>query len=138
MKLDSDFLLDSLEDLIDIAVMDEMALHSEAKVVIPNWVASNADRGLKIRESLPKSEQCCLPVGLARANQLKNKENISLRTLKRMKSFASRHGAQLTPEDAKGKTKRGQAMLIWGITPTKSGVDRFINWVDKSIKKLQK
>lgn len=57
----------------------------------PEYVAQNAKRGLEIRESLPPSKKCCTLVGLSRAHQLAKMENISIKTLKRMKSFLSRH-----------------------------------------------
>ena len=107
-------------------------------VKAPNWMANNAKRGLKLREKAPKSQKCCTASGLQRANQLAKQENLSKSTIKRMKSFASRHGGQLTKEDESGKTKRGQSMLIWGCRPTKSGVDRFVKWCDAQLNKMEK
>ena len=139
MFQESDLILDSFEQLIDLANEEEktdLRLFKEATKA-PNWMANNARKGLKIRESLPKSKQCCTQTGLIRANQLEKQENLSLETLKRMKSFAARHGAKLTKEDESGKTKRGQAMLIWGIKPTKAGLDRFNSWLDREINKIE-
>lgn len=52
-------------------------------------MARNAARGLEWREKYGRGGTA---VGVARANQLKNRENLSERTVKRMHSFFSRHG----------------------------------------------
>ena len=52
-------------------------------------MARNAARGLEWREKYGRGGTA---VGVARANQLKNKENLSESTVKRMHSFFSRHG----------------------------------------------
>ena len=83
-------------------------------VVPPAAVAREAARGLKLRASLPPSKRCCTTVGLRRASQLKNRQPVSLRTLKRMKAYFDRHRA-----DKKGRgwgvdSKGYQAWLLWG------------------------
>jgi hypothetical protein len=52
-------------------------------------MARNAARGLEWRKEYGRGGTA---VGVARANQLKNRENLSERTVKRMHSFFSRHG----------------------------------------------
>jgi len=52
-------------------------------------MARNATRGLEWREKYGRGGTA---VGVARANQLKNRENLSERTVKRMHSYFSRHG----------------------------------------------
>ena len=52
-------------------------------------MARNAARGLEWREKYGRGGTA---VGVARANQLKNRENLSERTVKRMHSYFSRHG----------------------------------------------
>lgn len=52
-------------------------------------MAKNATRGLEWRAKYGRGGTA---VGVKRANQLKNKENLSLNTVKRMYSFFSRHG----------------------------------------------
>lgn len=80
----------------------------------PAVVAREAARGLKLRASLPPSKRCCTPVGIRRAVQLKNRQPVSLKTIKRMKAYFDRHRV-----DKKGKgwgvdSKGWQAWLLWG------------------------
>ena len=82
-----------LNNLINV-YSELISTFNEDTVKPLDYIANNAKRGLEIRESLPDSQRCCTRVGLARANQLAKKENISINTLKRMKSFLSRHGLQ--------------------------------------------
>lgn len=52
-------------------------------------IAREAEKGLKWREQYKRGGTA---VGVKRANQLKNRENLSLDTIKRMYSYFSRHG----------------------------------------------
>ena len=106
-----------------------------AKSVKPaKFLSNNAKRGIRIRNEQTKSNKCCTRTGLARANQLINQENLSIATLQRMKSFISRHGANVT-SSTDPNSKLAQSLLVWGASPTKSGVQRAINWIDRQIKK---
>lgn len=80
----------------------------------PQSVADEARMGLALRAEVPPSQRCCTPVGLRRAVQLMNRQPVSVRTLKRMRSYFARHAV-----DARGKgwreASRGwQAWLMWG------------------------
>ena len=131
-----DFYIDTIEDLREIAGTDEDITYSEKKkVTAPQWMKYAAKRGLKIRSEQPESNRCCLPTGLRRANQIKNGETLSLSTLKRMKSFAARHGAQADWKTPEGKN--AQALLVWGIPYSKDGLNKFKMWVDKKIAYLE-
>lgn len=78
-------------------------------------MASAARRALKMRDAQPDSNKGMTPVGLARANQLINGENLSLDTVKRMYSFFSRHEVDKSSESwRKGNSKAEQAWLGWG------------------------
>lgn len=78
-------------------------------------MASAAKRGLKMREGQPPSNRGGTSVGLSRASQLKNKEGLSLDTVKRMYSFFSRHEVDKQSESwKKGSSKGEQAWLLWG------------------------
>ena len=78
-------------------------------------MSSAAKRGLKMREGQPPSNRGGTSVGLARASQLKNKEGLSLDTVKRMYSFFSRHEVDKKSESwKKGNSKGEQAWLLWG------------------------
>ena len=58
--------------------------------VAPKYIADQAKKALEIRETLPKSRQAGTLVGLARANQLANGDNLSEETLVRMRSYLIR------------------------------------------------
>lgn len=78
-------------------------------------MASAAKRGLKMREGQAPSNRGGTSVGLARASQLKNKEGLSLDTVKRMYSFFSRHEVDKQSKSWKeGSSKGEQAWLLWG------------------------
>lgn len=123
--MDNNYLLSVYSELI--------TFFGEKVVKPPEYVVQNAKRGLEIRESLPDSERCCTMVGLARANQLAKRENISIKTLKRMKSFLSRHGATIPQGKVDLTTKLSQAILIWGAYPSKDGIEKVIKWIDSVI-----
>lgn len=85
----------------------------------PSSVAKAAARGLELRAKQTPSNRGGTAVGMARANQLKNRTKLSPSTVKRMYSFFSRHEV-----DKKGKgfrtgtpgypSKGVQAWLLWG------------------------
>lgn len=123
-----EFYIDILEELRELATVPETVEYSE-KVVAPNWMKAAVKRGQKIREA--SSDKCCTSVGLRRGNQIINGETLSISTIKRMKSFASRHGSQANFDDK--TSKQAQALLLWGIPFSKEGVDKFIKWCDNKI-----
>jgi hypothetical protein len=108
------------------------------KVVLndyPEAAVENAKRALKwIDEKGRDVVKAGTRVGLARANQLVNRENLSRETLGRIKSFLERHdtNAEISPE-YKGKPwlDRGYvAFLLWGGIEMLAWVDKKINQID--------
>jgi hypothetical protein len=74
-------------------------------------MASNAKRGLYMREQSTPSNRGGTLVGLNRANQFARRESVSLETVKRTYSFLSRAEEYYQP----GKNTKGtQAYLLWG------------------------
>lgn len=133
---DSLDILYMLTDSLDIVNERIDVMYAES-VKPPAYMVAAAKRGLVLREKQPASNKCCLPAGLARARQLVNAQNLSLSTVKRIKSFASRHGANLkadTPNDS----KLVQSLLLWGIPASKSGIERVIKWADAQINKAER
>tara|TARA_R100000664_G_C2643658_1_gene67487 strand:- start:53 stop:367 length:315 start_codon:yes stop_codon:yes gene_type:complete len=102
--------------------------------VAPKYMADAARRALEARENAPASRRAGTLVGLARANQLVNGDNLSLSTLIRMRSYLIR--ARQNYRDAKSKglnennSKAIQAYLMWG-------GPRALPWVSDQIQKLQ-
>lgn len=75
----------------------------------PKDVSEKAKEGLALREEFGRGGT---RVGVARANQLVNREGLSLETVRRMKAFFDRHegNRDTPPEDGNGKI----AWLLWG------------------------
>lgn len=86
--------------------------------VPPNNVRQLARRALEVRAELPPSKRAGTPVGIARAKQLANGDNLSNDTLKRIKSFIARHKPNYERARRQGKdiTDGGVilAMALWG------------------------
>jgi len=101
--------------------------------VAPANIRKIARKVLDVRKTLPKSRQAGTPVGLARANQLANGDNLSLQTLIRMRSYLVRARENYKRAKAQGKTRETskaiQAYELWGST---SG----LRWAQSQISKL--
>lgn len=102
--------------------------------VAPKYIRDVAKEGLEIRETLPPSRKAGTLVGLARANQLANGENLSLSTLIRMRSYLVRAKQNYLEAKSRGldatNSKAIQAYMLWG-------GPRALPWVNEQIKKLQ-
>ena len=110
---------DYYDDETDKAIMDlleeEKAL-ADIDTVPTNSMAEEAARGLEWRR---KYKRGGTTVGVARANQLMNKERLSIDTVKRMYSFFSRHEVDKQAEGfrqgEKGYPSAGRiAWALWG------------------------
>lgn len=83
----------------------------------PDSVSNNAKRGIELNEK--QGNKCATQVGKVRAQQLANKEKITLATVKRMYSYLSRAEEYYDPSDnsACGTISYllwgGKAGLIW-------------------------
>jgi hypothetical protein len=94
----------------------------------PDAVASAARRGLRLRDKVKAGTA----VGVRRANQLANKEQVSLSVIGRMVSYFARHGAQKPADvgtDAE-PTPWLVAWLLWGGDPGRE-------WANKVWKRAQ-
>jgi hypothetical protein len=74
-------------------------------------MANAAKRGLKMREASSPSNRGGTAVGLARANQFANRQQVSLDIVKRTFSFLSRAKVYYKPGE---NTPGTQAYLLWG------------------------
>ena len=74
-------------------------------------MANAAKRGLKMREQSSPSNRGGTAVGLARANQFANRQQVSLDVVKRTFSFLSRAKTYYKPGE---NTPGTQAYLLWG------------------------
>ena len=80
----------------------------------PADVARNARRALDVRTTKPPSQQGMTPVGLARANQLANRDPVSLDTVQRMVSYFARHEVDKQGSTWDEQGKGWQAWYGWG------------------------
>jgi len=80
----------------------------------PQDVADNAQRALDVRATKPESERGMTPVGLARANQLANREPVSLETVRRMVAYFDRHEVDKEGSTWDEQGKGWQAWHGWG------------------------
>jgi hypothetical protein len=99
--------------------------------VAPKYIADAAKKALEIRKELPPSRQYGTLVGLARANQLANGENISDQTLVRMRSYLLRAKENYRSAKSQGRTAKNSkaigAYLLWG-------GPRALAWVNEQLK----
>ena len=91
----------------------------------PDAVSNNAKRGIELNEKV--NNKCATQVGKIRAQQLAQKENISLQTLKRMYSYLSR--AQEYYDEGDTKACGTISYLLWG---GKAG----LRWSESKLKEL--
>jgi hypothetical protein len=80
----------------------------------PADVARNARQALDVRATKPPSQQGMTPVGLARANQLANRDPVSLDTVVRMVSYFARHEVDKQGATWDEQGKGWQAWHGWG------------------------
>ena len=98
----------------------------------PVSLAKQAQAGLDMRARQSESNKCCTPVGLARARQLINRQELTPSTVKRMKSFFDRHEVDKKSDSWKnGDSKAEQAWKIWG-------GDTGYRWAKKIVAQMDK
>ena len=91
----------------------------------PEAVSNNAKRGIELNEKV--NNKCATQVGKIRAQQLAQKENISLATLKRMYSYLSR--AETYYDENDSEACGTISYLLWG---GKAG----LRWSQSKLKEL--
>jgi hypothetical protein len=94
----------------------------------PQAATNNAKRALKYREQTGNPKDCGTPVGWARANQLANREAISLQTIQRMAAF-QRH-----KQNSEVPYEQGCGGLMWDAW----GGDEGIEWAIDKVAILRK
>lgn len=101
----------------------------------PKNVQKAAERGLKNRRKRAKSTKRPggTTVGVARARDLKNRRNVSDKTLKRMKAFFDRHDTAAERRNRK-KSSTSRAAIAWDLWGGNAGR----RWVNRELKKRKK
>ena len=93
----------------------------------PQAATENAKRALKYRDETDNPKGCGTPVGWARANQLANREPISMDTVKRMAAFVRHEQNKDVPYD------EGCGGLMWDAWGGTEG----INWAIRKIEQYE-
>ena len=91
----------------------------------PDAVANNAKRGIELNEKV--NNKCATQVGKVRAQQLANKEPISVETIKRMYSYLSR--AETYYDESDTEACGTISYLLWGGLAAK-------RWAESKLKEL--
>ena len=91
----------------------------------PQAVSNNAKRGIALNEKV--NNKCATQVGKIRATQLRDKEKLSVQTIKRMYSYLSR--AQEYYDEGNNQACGTISYLLWG---GKAG----LRWSESKLKKL--
>ena len=103
--------------------------------VAPDYIRKAAREALEIRKTVTPSNQAGTLVGLARANQLANGDNVSTQTLLRMRSYLLRAKQNYTDAKKQGKTaENSKAIQAYGLW----GGPRALPWVNAELKKVGK
>jgi hypothetical protein len=104
---ETEFLLKEIESVIEDK---EIALESFNDY--PDAVANNANRGIELNKNI--NNRCATDVGKVRAQQLAQKKNITVETIKRMYSYLSRAEDQYRKNENDTKACANISYLLWG------------------------
>ena len=92
----------------------------------PKGISEAAERGIRLNKEV--NNKCATQVGKVRAQQLANREPITLTTVKRMYSYLSRASAYYKPDDT---TACGTiSYLLWGGEPA-------LRWSERILKQQE-
>ena len=89
----------------------------------PQAAIDNASRGMELNDKV--NNKCATLVGKARANQLANRENLSMETIQRTYSFLSRAKEYYNPDDTEACGTI--SFLLWG-------GEEMLRWCEKMLK----
>jgi hypothetical protein len=89
----------------------------------PQAAVDNAIRGMELNEKI--DNECATLVGKARANQLANRENLSMETIERTYSFLSRAKEYYNPDDTEACGTI--SYLLWG-------GEEMLRWCERILK----
>ena len=96
----------------------------------PKGVQDAARRGLEVRATKPPSQRGGTDVGLARARDLSNGEQLSPDTVKRMLNYFTRHEVDKQGSTWSDQGKGWQAWMLWG-------GDAGFTWSRKVVKQMK-
>ncbi len=97
----------------------------------PKNVADNAEKGLKLRE---EHDRGGTDIGIARARDLKNRENLSEDTINRMVQYFARHEVDKKADDFGNDNDPSAGYIAWLLWGGDEGKD----WAEKVQSKFEK
>lgn len=116
---------DQKEEIIE-ALKDLLDIKAESYADYPQAVSNNAKRGIELNNKV--NNRCATRVGKIRAQQLANKEAVSLETVRRMYSYLSR--AEVYYEQGDQQDCGYISYLLWG---GKAGK----RWAESKLKEIE-
>ena len=117
---------DAKEEIIE-ALRDLLEVKAESYSDYPQGVSNNAKRGIELNKKV--NNKCATQVGKVRAQQLANREPVSVATIKRMYSYLSR--AETYYEQGDQNDCGYISYLLWG---GKAGK----RWAESKLKEIEK
>ena len=102
----------------------------------PQYISDAAQEAYDWIEENGNPNDCMTPVGRARLTQLRKREKISIETMKRMKSYISRHLVDLESSTSYEEGCGKLAMASWGCR-TKDECESAINYLDRKISSVE-
>jgi hypothetical protein len=117
---------DAKEEIVE-ALRDLLEVKAESYSDYPQGVSNNAKRGIELNKKV--NNKCATQVGKVRAQQLANKEPVSVATIKRMYSYLSR--AETYYEQGDQQDCGYISYLLWG---GKAGK----RWAESKLKEIEK
>jgi hypothetical protein len=126
-EAEAEYLLNSIKGIIkkDKRLKEGKKLVLETYNDYPDSVANNAKRGIDLNKKI--NNKCATDVGKIRAQQLAQKKNISLETIKRMYSYLSR--AEEFYDEGNTEACGTISYLLWGGLSGK-------RWAESKLKQL--
>ena len=104
---EAEYLLSEIEKAIN-----EEEVELETYNDYPQGVANNAKKGIELNDKI--NNRCATDVGKIRAQQLAQKKNISVSTIKRMYSYLSRAEDQYRKNENDSEACANISYLLWG------------------------
>jgi hypothetical protein len=116
---------DVIKQIENVGIYFTNYLNAESYNDYPDSVSNNAKRGIELNEKV--NNKCATQVGKVRAQQLANKENLTIDTIQRMYSYLSR--AETYYDESNTEACGTISYLLWG---GKAG----LNWSRKKLREL--
>lgn len=102
--------MDVIKQLENIGIHFTNYLNAESYNDYPDSVSNNAKRGIELNDAV--NNKCATQVGKVRAQQLANKENLTIDTIQRMYSYLSR--AETYYDESNTEACGTISYLLWG------------------------